>query len=510
MTDHFLEGLDFENFYTPFLSSGKRIGDELLTNCPFHDDNTASFSVNLENGLWKCHAAHCPRHSGGNAVQFYSYVKNIPVEEAIKVITKAHRHEIAINAVDNTVAHEVEQQHKNLFKSPNALAYLHDKCAWNDEIIKKYEIGFDGKRYWIPIREEEELVNVRKYCPTDVNKMTGMAGNNKARLWPMDNLKHSPKVYIFEGEKDCILANQLGLNAITVTAGAGTFKAEWVFLFKDKDVVICYDIDEAGKKGANAVAEFICGVSKSVKVLELPIAEPPNGDFTDYILKHKKTIEDFQAAELNTKEFESSRVDKVAVEDKIYEAELSQASSKDYFFKRTLIKGVVVGKDLAPYLVPKTIHVKCSMGKKMCAFCGVGEKGGDFQITFTEESPDVLRLINCSDMQQERVIREKLNVNGTCRQYTYEIKEAQNVEEIKIIPEIKYSTDTREYVIRTGYYLGHGCKTNQSYEITSITMPHPQTQYSTHLVYGLQEAGLSIENFHLTEELIQKLKAFAV
>lgn len=508
MEDHFIDGIDFENFYSTFLAPGKRIGDELLTNCPFHDDNTASLSVNLVSGLWKCHARNCPRHAGGNAVQFYSYVKNIPTEEAVQEIAKKYAHDIATSNVDKTIAHEVEISHNNLLRSPVALQFLKEKCGWTIETIKRFNIGYDGKRYWIPISEEDTLVNIRKYNPGDVNKMSGIHGCNKARLWPMENLQ-ADKVYIFEGEKDCILANQIGLNAITVTAGAGTFKPDWVQLFKDKEVIICYDIDEAGRKGALAVAEYLCGVA-DVKIIDLPISEPANADFTDFIMLYRGDKKAFLDLESDASPFTTNKVDRVAVPDEVYEVELSQASSKDYFYKRTLIKGVVVGKDLAPYLIPKILCIKCTMGKKTCPYCGVALKGGDFEVTFTEESPDVLRLINCTDMQQERVIREKLNVHGTCRQYTYEVKEAQNVEEIKIIPEIKYSADTREYVVRTGYFLGHGCKTNQSYEITSITMPHPQNQYSTHLVYALREAGLSIDDFELTPDLIRQLKAFCV
>lgn len=506
MIDHFLAGMDFENFFAPFLSEGKRIGNELLTNCPFHDDSTASFSANIETGLWKCHAAHCPHHEGGNAVQFYAYVKNLPVEVAIKQLAKKHKDEV-LN-VDNSLQNDIEHKHNNLFGTPIALNFLKTKCGWTEETVKRFNIGFDGKRYWIPIVEDGTTHNIRKYCPSDVNKMTGMQGANQARIWPMENLEAHNKVYIFEGEKDCILANQMGLNAITITGGAGTFKAEWVAPFNKKDVIICYDIDEAGVKGAETVAEYLCGTASSVKVINLPMTTPETADFTDYVMLYQKKLEDFLMLTSATEPFVSKRVTKIEVAPEIHEVELSLASSKDYFFKRTLIRGVVVGKDLAPYLVPKTICVRCSMGKKACPFCGVAMQGGDFEVTFNEESPDALRLINCTDMQQERVIREKLNVHGTCRQYSYEVKEAQNVEEIKIIPEIKYSADTREYVVRTGYFLGHGCKTNQSYEITSITMPHPQSQYATHLVYKLKEAGLSLENFSLTKELIQQLKVF--
>ncbi len=35
--------------------------------CPFHDDKSASFSLQAKSGLWQCHAAACGRR--GNAHQ---------------------------------------------------------------------------------------------------------------------------------------------------------------------------------------------------------------------------------------------------------------------------------------------------------------------------------------------------------------------------------------------------------------------------------------------------------
>jgi 5S rRNA maturation endonuclease (ribonuclease M5) len=311
-----------------------------------------------------------------------------------------------------------------------------------------------------------------------------------------------------EGEKDCMLACQLGMAAVTVTAGAGSFKPEWVMAFKNKSVAICYDIDEAGRMGAKTIAEYLAGVTKHLKIIELPIKEPANADFTNYIVDNKKTVADLIELIKVTPDYKVDNVKHVAIEDKIYEVELSEASDKAYFFKRIRMNAIVVGKDLAPYLVPKKIKVHCLMGKKVCPYCGIGMKGGDFELIFNEESPEILQLVNCTDMQQERAIREKLEVYGNCRQYNYEILEAQNIEEIKLTPEIKYASSIKEYVVRVAYFLGHGIKTNQSYELVGITAPHPQTQYSTHIVYRYKESDLSIDKFVLTDDIVNSLAVF--
>src|SRR5580658_4185661 len=56
------------SYYTTQLNLPPRGGDQRSTHCPFHDDRTASLSVNLHTGLWTCHA-NC---GSGNRAQFAS------------------------------------------------------------------------------------------------------------------------------------------------------------------------------------------------------------------------------------------------------------------------------------------------------------------------------------------------------------------------------------------------------------------------------------------------------
>lgn len=51
--------------YRKYFSNIKR-KKQVLVNCPFHNDNTPSLSINLENGLFKCFACN----ESGNYNQF--------------------------------------------------------------------------------------------------------------------------------------------------------------------------------------------------------------------------------------------------------------------------------------------------------------------------------------------------------------------------------------------------------------------------------------------------------
>jgi len=93
-------------------------------------------------------------------------------------------------------------------------------------------------------------------------------GSGSARLFPIENIKHDT-ILLTEGEMDCLLAIQMGYNAMTTTGGANTWRAQWNSLFKDKTVLICYDIDKAGQAGAEKVARNLYGIAKQVKIIKV-------------------------------------------------------------------------------------------------------------------------------------------------------------------------------------------------------------------------------------------------
>jgi 5S rRNA maturation endonuclease (ribonuclease M5) len=105
------------------------------------------------------------------------------------------------------------------------------------------------------------------------------------------------QVVIVEGELDATVLSQNGFLVVSGTGGAGTWKAEWNENFRDKVVIICYDADEAGERGARKVARALTGVAARVVIVKPfgPDASEDRKDVTDFFVKARKTVEDFQA-----------------------------------------------------------------------------------------------------------------------------------------------------------------------------------------------------------------------
>jgi DNA primase len=78
-----------------------------------------------------------------------------------------------------------------------------------------------------------------------------------------------PHVYITEGEFDCIILKQIGLDAVGV-AGVNGFKDSWVWLFQGVDVTIAYDGDEEGKRAGMSLARLMTRHAENVDILKVP------------------------------------------------------------------------------------------------------------------------------------------------------------------------------------------------------------------------------------------------
>lgn len=93
----------------------------------------------------------------------------------------------------------------------------------------------------------------------------------KPYVWRHQAMTEASAVYLTEGEIDAItlLDAELEIDpkaAVVAAPSASTFEKSWAELFKGKDVVLCYDMDEAGDKGIERVGPVLATVAKSVNV----------------------------------------------------------------------------------------------------------------------------------------------------------------------------------------------------------------------------------------------------
>jgi hypothetical protein len=301
-----LDKVNFEDFYSQFLifPGGHR---NVNCRCPFHDDTAPSLSLDLQTGLFKCHG--CDR--GGDVFAFVMHQYNVDFPSACQIIADYANTEVIdipearsfnprgqklppINppALDPQIAADY---HAALPKAKRD--YLTNKRGLSDIVINTFELGWDGDRITIPVfTHEGKLMNIRRYMPkSEKNKIKFLSykeGYGQARLFPSDEIE-GDEVWLLAGEWDTLLGRQLGFNSYCGTGGEEVFLDSWVPKFAGKKVYICYDIDTVGIQGAEMASAKLCKVAET-RVVPLPITSPPNGDFTDYFLKHGGTKDELR------------------------------------------------------------------------------------------------------------------------------------------------------------------------------------------------------------------------
>ena len=514
---------EYTQFYSSYFSAFPEAGSsgEVAVNCLFHDDSDPSMSVNIKTGLWRCFGA-CDE--GGDAYSFYQKIHDVSFKEAKKAVDTIVIGKNIDGIVSPIPQELIHRWHQSLLNSPQVINYLLTERGLTLETIVGFQLGWDGSRITIPIYDERNLcMNVRKYKPHAKGKdkmINHKTGYGKARLYPISNLQNEA-IILFEGEWDCQLACQLGLAAMTTTGGAGTWLSDWSILFKNKTLYICYDADDVGKKGAAEVAKSVHPHAKNVFLIDLPLPGTKiDKDLTDYIVKHGYTVDNFKEVIGKARQYipiNKAAAPGEAVEDEdIFDVTLTEARLAKNRNKKLRMKALVVGKDLAPYTIPRRIRFTCtamSPENNSCSTCTISHNGGE-AILDLPPNAGLLNLIRCTEGQQQDFLRKWVGIPKKCvAAFTQEIIVPQNIEEILLAPEISYesSRSTDQYTLQKAYFVAGengSIRSNQSYKIEGIMAPDPWQQYVTFVLNSAMPIQDSISGFVITETVRERLKMF--
>lgn len=497
--------MKYETYYRqriPNLPFPKDNG-EVQVACLFHTSGShlTSLSVNLINGKFRCFSPNCIASKGGTYKRFGKLLSG---EVAGVVLSLPH------------IPREVwESHHHILSQNKDVLKFLGTKRGILLETVKRFKLGWDSERIWIPIFDKVgNCINVRKYLSgaKDLKMVPYAEGYNMARLFPVENLA-SDWVLLCEGEMDCILACQYGYPAITATGGAGTWTEDFTLLLTGKRVVVCYDTDKAGKDGARQVATKLLGKTAEVRIARLPLAgTKEEKDITNYLVDLCHSKQDFDAVIAQAELVELKVQETAKPSDDVTRLHLSEVGRDEFVGKRVETNLLVAGKDLAPFQVPYKIAFKCdAVGTdKLCERCGICRAGGQREVQVPEYSSSILEMVNVPSGMLESILAGMAGVPDRCRRYTRQVLDYVNVEAIKAIPEIDFAADTSTYVIRQLFFLGHGLDTNHTYKVAMVVMPDPKTQYGTALIYEAIAAQDSVEKFDVDATMGAALRVFQV
>ncbi len=309
----------YEGFYGSRISL-KGSGPQRTADCPFcrHKND---LSINIQTGQSKCFQCDFE----GDAFDFLQTLEGIEFKQAKKDLMKygiepiKERKERQVLKTPKSLSVIIERRMLKYAKESannvpdHVISYLKEGRGLNDETISKYQIGFCSKhpnyqdryeRLTIPIRRNKRIVNIRFHAIGDVKegdpKTLPYCRNlpDAIYLFPGDQLENNVN-YVVEGELDALCAISRGLPAITVTGGAGSWKDEWIPLFKGKKVRIIYDCDTKGREGAKKVAVILASTANEVKLIDLGLNDKE--DLTDWFVEYDRTKEQLEELVSGTK-----------------------------------------------------------------------------------------------------------------------------------------------------------------------------------------------------------------
>lgn len=238
-------------------------GEYCLDLCPLCQAGPGHFYVNQAKEIFYCHKC-------GERGHILSLKKRLGDLPAI-----AHISEYSNKAPRKTIDLSViERYHKALLDNPAALAYLIQERAFTLETIKKFKLGFNNGAITIPHLKDGVCLNIK-------SRMINQNGGQKyfreegcaSILFNLDSTKEKGWIILTEGEFDAIAFHQMGIpSAVAVTGGADTFLEEWIDPLEPfSQIFISFDMDEAGRSGAEKAADKL-GRYRCMNVL-LPLKD---------------------------------------------------------------------------------------------------------------------------------------------------------------------------------------------------------------------------------------------
>ena len=262
---------------------------EIEAYCPVHPDMKRSASINLEKGLWYCHAG-----CGGGAIRQLVLGSDsfVPPEGRVKDMPAPSAG--ANKGGKLPTMKEVLHWHHRLRREDRVSRYLYETRGIDAGAIRKAMLGWDGKTFKIPVfGPKREILNVRNYDPNPRpgrSKIWNTRGMGEARIYPVGVVDRraslNDAVLFCEGEWDTLLVLQHGYLAVTRTCGAGKpWNDDWTPWFAGLRVFLAQDHDKAGDEDKVIVADALADVS-DLYTCHFPFEwKERNGkDMTDYLL----------------------------------------------------------------------------------------------------------------------------------------------------------------------------------------------------------------------------------
>lgn len=244
--------------------------------CFLHSESNPSMSFDTKRKKFKCFSCGQSYDIFNHYQQYY----NLSFLEALKSIVRDFNLniDVIINKSDRKPK-KSPTKHENYNK--NILTYC-EKRNISKNTIDYVGVKENNNCVVFEYRNElgEHLANkYRKTKKSEGPKMWFEKGTNVNTLFNMDKVNLSETLLITEGEFDCLSAIESGFkNAVSIPSGVNStnewITSNWTFIEQFEEIIIWFDNDEPGIKGAREVFNRL--PNASVKIVRCEVANDIN------------------------------------------------------------------------------------------------------------------------------------------------------------------------------------------------------------------------------------------
>ena len=268
-----------------------RKGGNYFGLCPFHNEKTPSFSVSPDKQIYHCFGC---KHGGG-VISFIMEIENLSFPDAVRFLAKRANMEVPEDDTDREAARRRQRVlalnrdaarwfYQNLSTPQGAAvaAYLDRR-----QITRKTAVSFglgaaldswDSRLMFPVIDVRGDVVAfggrvLDKSEPKYVNTQETIVYSKRRNLYGINLAKKTkrPNIILCEGNIDVITLHQAGFdNAVASMGTALTTEQTRILSRFTKELVLCYDNDNAGKAATEKAIALLENSEFSVRVLQLP------------------------------------------------------------------------------------------------------------------------------------------------------------------------------------------------------------------------------------------------
>ena len=475
-------------------------GTEQSVCCPFphytsnglpYQESNPSAHVNTKEGLFHCKVCS----TGYNETSFIKALLQCTYSNAARLA----------KAFSNT---ESMHDWSNQTTLPDDERTLCHSFGITDQVIAELQISsLVPGTLMFPVSMWDKLIDIRTYAPNQKPKVKSRTGAAYGLVIPFDHWQSQPVervTLICAGEKDMAVARSQGFNAITITGGENTLPLSPMW-FKDRNVVILYDNDNAGIVGAHKLASYLMDYCRTVKVCTKfhEVCKEEKEDITDFFNKYHGTKEQLihymNMTPVYTKQdaVHNSKVPKLTLQDATHpeyinktirsNIQVAAISEVQYMLPTAILGEKLKDSGQDDTMIPGEIREWNLDENTLCHVLHLIDNNFN-EAVITENIRNILKI-----PKKERYIRiTPCDKTIVYKAYVTEMIESLNTDTMPI-----------EY---TAYSIGTRLESGKKYMVTYRIVPHPyKGQQLVMIITDAVGANDSVSNFAVTPNVIEEL-----